>query len=302
MKWSSQLHTYSIPEDSFSNELWISKVPGATGLLCPQTLPGEYLKLNSKFNSQVTIAKRCKSIGRPHRDRILEWARLNPEKISFFLDQLAADPKWQILFRGVYDSLRLLYLRLFNVEARTVRFMEHRMEQLLSEERICLEHHEKELAVRGSQVLYLESVMAEQEFAERTQWQSKLPPLPKWPSWRKSNKKRPRVPVRDEPNPKRKCSMRSKVAGTFTFGTTAALIRESFPKQKGVVVSETAPVPENLFNMSLNEILSDVEWEPTVEEILTPEVSLVVGDLVEDPGRLEPCRTCPERGAGEGEI
>ena len=50
--------TYSIPDDSFSQELWISKVPGATGLLRPQKLPGGYLKLNPKFNSPVTIAKR----------------------------------------------------------------------------------------------------------------------------------------------------------------------------------------------------------------------------------------------------
>ena len=57
---------------------------------------------------------------------------------------------------------------------------------------------------------------------------------------------------------------------------------------EGVVVSKTAPVVENLFDMSLDEILSDVEWELTVQEILTPEVSLVVGDLVEDPERLEP--------------
>ena len=77
---------YSIPEDSFSQELWIYKVPGATGLLRPQTLPGGYLKLNLRFNSPVTIAKRCKAIGRPQRDCILEWARLNPEKILFFLD------------------------------------------------------------------------------------------------------------------------------------------------------------------------------------------------------------------------
>ena len=73
-------------------------------------------------------------------------------------------------------SLRLLYLRLFNKEARTVGLMElqfkHRMEQLLSEERICLERHKKELAVGRSLVLYLESVMAEPEFAKRTQWRS----------------------------------------------------------------------------------------------------------------------------------
>ena len=73
--------TYSIPDSSFAEELWISKVPGATGLLQLQTIPGEYLRFNPRFNSSLTIAKRCKSIGRPQKDCILEWARLNPEKI-----------------------------------------------------------------------------------------------------------------------------------------------------------------------------------------------------------------------------
>ena len=77
------------------------------------------------------------------RSAPLVRARLNPEKFSFFLDRLAADPKWQISFRGVYDSLRLLYLRLFNEEARMVELMElqlkHRVELLLAGERLCLE-------------------------------------------------------------------------------------------------------------------------------------------------------------------
>ena len=70
----------------------------------------------------------------------------------------------------------------------------------------------------------------------------------------------------------------------FIYLSALALI----PTQKGVVVSETAMVAENLFDMSLDEILSDVEWEPTLEEILTPEVSIVVGDAVEELERLEP--------------
>ena len=115
---------YSIPQVSFTDELWISKEPGASSLLRPQTIPGGYLKLNPRFNRPLTIAKRCKTIGRPQRDCILEWARLNPEKISSFLDRLATDPKWQISFRRVYDSLQLLYLRLFTEEARTVELME----------------------------------------------------------------------------------------------------------------------------------------------------------------------------------
>ena len=46
---------YSITEDSFSQELWISQVPGAVGLLRAQTLPGGYLRLNPRFNSPGTI-------------------------------------------------------------------------------------------------------------------------------------------------------------------------------------------------------------------------------------------------------
>ena len=84
-----------------------------------------------------------------------------------------------IPFRGIYNSLQLLYLRLYNNDVRTVELMElqlkHRVELLLEEERICLEQHEKELAVQRSRVLYLEAVMVEPEFAEHAQWSSKLP-------------------------------------------------------------------------------------------------------------------------------
>ena len=228
----------------------------------------------------------------------MEWARLNPEQISQFLDRLAAEPKLQISLCKIYDSLCLLFLRLYNKEKRTLELMElqlkHRVELLLEEERICLEQHEKDLAVRRSRVFYLGSVKVEPEFAECTQWRSKLPSLPKWPSRRKANKKRSRASSRDGPTPKRKCSMRSKVGNIFTSGTTASLFREAFPNQKGVVVSKTEPVAENLFDMSLDKILSDVEWEPTIVELLTPVVSLVVGDPGKDLEREDPVEPVPE--------
>ena len=163
---------------------------------------------------------------------------MNLQKISQFLDHLASEPKGQIDFRALYDSLRLLHLRLYNRDARTVELMElqlkHRVEFLLEEERICLEQYEKELAVHKSRVLYLEAVMVEPDFVEFTQWHSRLPALPKWLSWRKANKKRPRTSSRDGPAPKRKCSTRSKAGNIFTSGTTASLISEAFPDQKGV--------------------------------------------------------------------
>ena len=60
--------------------------------------------------------------------------------------------------------------------------LKHRVELMLAEERICLERHKQELAVRKARVLYLESVTSESEFQEQTQWRAKLPSLPKWPS------------------------------------------------------------------------------------------------------------------------
>ena len=122
-------------------------------------------------------------LGRSHRDCVLEWARLFPEKISLFLVRMATDPGWQIAFRGLYDCLRLLYLRLFNEEARVIEMMEsqftHRIEMMLVEERVCLERHKEELAVRQARVLYLESITSEDAaFQERTDWRKKLPSPP----------------------------------------------------------------------------------------------------------------------------
>ena len=82
-------------------------------------------------------------------------------------------------------------------------------------------------------VLYLESVKSDNaEFQERTDWRKKLPSLPRWPSRRKANKRKPRGADRcadgDEPASKRKCSTRSKVAGVFTSGASAALIKDHF--------------------------------------------------------------------------
>ena len=50
------------------------------------------------------------------------------------------------------------------------------------------------------------------------------------------------------------------LAGVFTSGAIAALIRESFPNQKGIVVWETAPMPPVLLYISLEEVIFTTEW------------------------------------------
>ena len=163
--------------------------------------------------------------------------------------------------------------------------LKHRVELMLAEERICLERHEQELAVRKARVMYLESVSAESEFQEQTNWRVKLPSLPKWPSRRKSNTKRPRVADGEGSAPKRKCSTRSKVAGVFTSGATAALIKESFPNQKGIVISETAPIPEDLLKVSLEEVIFTAEWLP---EVILPDNLPVINSSQDDIVEITP--------------
>ena len=41
-------------------------------------------------------------------------------------------------------------------------------------------------------------------------------------------------------------------------------------------------MPDDLLDISLEEVVFNVEWEPTVKEILPEKTSLVVGETVED--------------------
>ena len=84
--------------------------------------------------------------------------------------------------------------------------MKNRIDFLLKKEQACLEGVEKEVSVRRSRVLYLESVMVEPEFVEQMQWCDKLPPLRSWPSSRKGKKhSRNSGDSNDVPVPKKKC-------------------------------------------------------------------------------------------------
>ena len=119
-----------------------------------------------------------------------------------------------------------------------------------------------------------------------------MPSLPRWLSRRKANKWKPRGAAGGKPAPKRKCSNRSKVAGVFISGATAVLIPESFPNQKGIVVLETAPMPEDLLDISLEEVIFTAEWAP--EEIL-PDTLPVFNSSHEDIVEFTPERN-PEKG------
>ena len=76
---------------------------------------------------------------------------------------------------------------------------------------------------------------------------------------------------------------------------TAVLIRDSFPNQKGVVVSETAPMLEDLMNISMEVVIFTAEWVPTaiLPDNLSPVVDSSSEEVVEITPELKPEKEKP---------
>ena len=96
----------------------------------------------------------------------------------------------------------------------------------------------------------------------------------------------------------------------FTSGASAALIKNCFPDYTGVVISETAPLLEDLLNVSLEEVIFSAEWAP---EVILPDPFPVFNSSQDDfreitlernPEKLLNRRRSGAREgeAGEGEV
>ena len=75
------------------------------------------------------------------------------------------------------------------------------------------------------------------------------------------------------------------MAGVFTSGATAALIRESFPNQKGIFISKTAPIPEDLLNVLLEEVVFTAEWVP---EAILPDIVAMINSSQDEIVEITP--------------
>ena len=73
----------------------------------------------------------------------------------------------------------------------------------------------------------------------------------------------------------------------FTSGASAALIKKGFPDHPGVVISENAQIPEDLLNVSLEEVIFSAEWEP---EVILPDPFPVFDSSQDDIQEIAPER------------
>ena len=100
--------------------------------------------------------------------------------ISEFLHRMKIDQRFRTYYYGLYDSLRLLFRRSYDVTPVTVvqaeKHWSQKLNHVLDEERGALEQCKVEVSARRSKVTWLEQVKAD-DLQDRNRWRSGLVPL-----------------------------------------------------------------------------------------------------------------------------
>ena len=105
----------------------ITEIAAELHLVQHPTLQKSTIKIAVQEMSYKTLSTAAKEVGRPMRDVVLEWCRLNVEMIPELFEKLANNPDLNDLFFSYYENIRLLYLNVGKSMPVRVESMEHRM-------------------------------------------------------------------------------------------------------------------------------------------------------------------------------
>ena len=99
--------------------------------------------------------------------------------------RMKTDSRFRTYYHSVYDAVRLLHKRIFDVSSDVIveseRKWRSKLEIALDEERGALERCEVEIVDRRSRVAWLEQVQAD-DLRDRYHWRKGLEALPSWKS------------------------------------------------------------------------------------------------------------------------
>ena len=115
--WPRQifLFYFGVNMDLFQDpSVWRQPCSSSRGLERPGALQPGMLDFSPKTVQTSMIAKSCVVLGRSQRLRILEWALVNPEKITSFLKRMKTDGYFRNYYIVIYDALSLPHQRIFD--------------------------------------------------------------------------------------------------------------------------------------------------------------------------------------------
>lgn len=72
------------------------------------------LKFDPSTAQSSDIGKKCSKMKRSQHWCLLEWSRLNPEKMRFFFVRMIRDNGFRLFYKNLCDTMRLCYLQIFD--------------------------------------------------------------------------------------------------------------------------------------------------------------------------------------------
>ena len=130
------------------------------------------------------VVQKCKERGVSQRGAIVEWARLNPGFIPDFILQMQSNPEFLGWFKSYYDTLRLMYKRLVELDLPFIPELEEDLSKSLREqakvERVKYEESVIVTADRPERVRWMEDGLAHLDMLDRGRLLHRLPQMTIW--------------------------------------------------------------------------------------------------------------------------
>ena len=171
---------------------------------------------------------------------------MNPFRLKFFFLRMIRNSGFRIFYKGIYDALRLMFLRIFDEPAPVVARLDEELndgvEKTYVEEKNALDKCEAETAIRRDRVAWMEEVRTDWNLKERTRWREGLPQLPVWKRRTKPGTKRSRSRSRSRVESKGRNVKRRKLSGKKGNQSVLVPVQLSSVRNENVNRDETDDV------------------------------------------------------------
>jgi len=175
---------FGMTPEEIGEQTWMDPVSGIRGLRRPDGVRIPLLSFEVSTAKSTDIGSKCTEIGRSQRWSLLEWARMEPERLKGFFTRMTRDVGFQRFYCSIYDPMRLCYRRIFDEPISKIPAMDDALNKAvrnnLKDEESGLGKAMAEVLVREKRVSGLISLTKDWEFEERTRWRENVPVLAGW--------------------------------------------------------------------------------------------------------------------------
>ena len=164
-------------------EYW-EPVQAYTGLFRPNSLKSTLCNIDPISVKPATLSKFAKKEKKVIKAVLFEWARYYPNQIQTFLQRMKDDLSFRQYLLGVYKGLRIIYKRIYCVDAVSIPELDEQfsmnLKKQLQVEELRLDKTRELFRAREARCAHITAVLQEKDQDDQTLWSYEIPRLPDW--------------------------------------------------------------------------------------------------------------------------